>query len=577
MLLLNSGYRRIVTASAQRNHASFLASLTSRRTLSKVGSTNIVSRLNTLPPTGTMTKIVCTMGPATDQPIQVAALLEHGMHVARLNFSHAGSDYTYPTMCMDLVRSTGGKHELLATGSIVDESELPRNLRAILVDTKGPEIRTGPLQGNAEVLEIDVDDIVELTTLQVSDEPISERKHEHRIHVDYMSIAKTMKVGGHVLLDDGLIALEVIDIDADLKSITCKALNAGPIKKNKGVNLPGMELDLPALTDKDKADLKWACEVGADFIAASFIRTPANVRSVIAYLDRCIAQLPPSNSSHSALRPLVISKIESKEGVDNFHEILKESDGIMVARGDLGVEIPYSKVFAAQKMMVSACNSVGKPVIVATQMLDSMIRNPRPTRAEVTDVGTAVLDGADAVMLSGETAAGKYPIASLKAMASVVWEADNIFDGRTDIVWSQELHDSMTPLEQELDAVAASSCKAASRMNAKVIILITMTGQVARAVARHRPTVPILAFCTDPQVGRRLQLHRAVTPIMLQSPLDPGSSATRMGLLRAEAVRTAKELGFVKAGDRIIMVDRTAGKEHDMHNFSHNMKVVTLR
>ena len=541
---------------------------------------NSVSRLNEIPPIGTMTKIVCTIGPATDQPVQIAELLSNGMHVARLNFSHAGSDYSYPTQCMELVRNTSGKHDLLATGAMITESsaaDFPRNLRAILVDTKGPEIRTGPLQGNREILEIEVGDTIELTTQKVSDDPVSEKSTYHRIHVDYMSIAKTMKVGGHVLLDDGLIALEVESIDPNFEFIICKALNAGPIKKNKGVNLPGMELDLPALTAKDKADLKWACEVGADFIAASFIRTAGNVRSVIAYLDRCIAQLPANTSSHAALRPLVISKIESKEGVDNFYEILKESDGIMVARGDLGVEIPYSKVFAAQKMMVSACNAAGKPVIVATQMLDSMIRNPRPTRAEVTDVGTAVLDGADAVMLSGETAAGKYPIGSLKAMASIVWEADNILDDRTDIVWSQELHNAMTPLEQEMDAVAASSCKAAVRMNAKVIVLITMSGKVAKAVARHRPTVPVLAFCTDPQVGRRLQLHRGITPIVLQSPLDPGSSATRMGLLRAEAVRSAKELGFAKAGDRIIMVDRTAGKDHDMHHFSHNMKVVTLR
>lgn len=219
--------------------------------------------------------------------------------------------------------------------------------------------------------------------------------------------------------------------------------------------------------------------------------------------------------------------------------------------------------------MVSACNAVGKPVIVATQMLDSMIRNPRPTRAEVTDVGTAVLDGADAVMLSGETAAGKYPIDSLKAMASVVWEADQISNTKPDLIWNQELHDSLPPLEQELDAVSASACKASMRMGAKTIVVITMSGRVARAVARHRPGVPVLAFCTDAQVARRLQLHRSVTPIMLQSKLDPGSSQTRMGILRAEAIRTAKELGFVSIGDRIIMVDRTVGKSHDQHEFSH--------
>jgi pyruvate kinase len=244
----------------------------------------------------------------------------------------------------------------------------------------------------------------------------------------------------------------------------------------------------------------------------------------------------------------------------------------------LGVEIPYTKVFAAQKMMVEKCNAVGKPVIVATQMLDSMIRNPRPTRAEVTDVGTAVLDGADCVMLSGETAAGKYPIQSLKAMASIVWEADQIYDAKAQdtSAWNQALHDNLGPLDQELNTVAASAVRSAKDMNATLITLISMSGAVARAVARHKPTVPVIAFCTDPQVARRLQLHRCITPVMLHTELDLASSDTSFGKLRAEAMRTAKELGYAKSGDRIIMVDRNPGKGHDMHRFSHNMKVVTL-
>jgi pyruvate kinase len=309
---------------------------------------------------------------------------------------------------------------LLSAGS---KKSLPNNTRAILVDTKGPEIRTGILQGNAETQHFGVGSVVEVTTDDVSnDEAPASPEGPHRLNIDYQSIAKTLSVGGQILLDDGLIALEVTHVENN--SVTCVALNAGPIKKNKGVNLPNAELDLPALTEKDKRDLKWSCEVGADFVAASFIRTASNVRSVKAYLDRCIAEMPkPSDGSPPPLRPLVISKIESKEGVDNFDEVLQESDGIMVARGDLGVEIPFRKVFAAQKMMVEKCNQVGKPVIVATQMLDSMQRNPRPTRAEVTDVGTAVLDGADAVMLSGETAAGTYPIESLQAMRMIAKEA----------------------------------------------------------------------------------------------------------------------------------------------------------
>ena len=351
---------------------------------------------------------VCTIGPSTDQENKIAQLVSNGMSVARLNFSHAGTDYTYPETILQRVRAAPGKHSHLATPP---DMFVPPNVRAVLVDTKGPEIRTGPLPGDAAELQIDVGATVELHVDQVVEEdPSSEIL---KLNVDYKSIATTVKVGSQVLLDDGLIALEVTEIDPKGQFVVTTALNGGPIKKNKGVNLPGAQLDLPALTEKDKRDLEWACKVGADYVAASFIRTPENVRSVVAYLDRCVASLPDVNGRRP-LRPLVISKIESKEGVDNFDKILEESDGIMVARGDLGVEIPYSKVFAQQRRMVDACNLAGKPVIVATQMLDSMMRNPRPTRAEVTDVGTAVLDGADAVMLSGETAAGKYPVESIK-------------------------------------------------------------------------------------------------------------------------------------------------------------------
>jgi pyruvate kinase len=533
-------------------------------------------RLNKTPATGTMTKVVCTIGPATDTPDKIQELVENGMHVARLNFSHAGTDYSYPEKLFHMLRKAKGHHESIVVDRSNKQLKRKSNLRAILVDTKGPEIRTGVLPGDEQVTQIEKGAKVILTVEDVSQEPIpAEGDTTRKIQVDYQSICKTVSVGALILLDDGLIALEVMEIDPEEKFVVCEAVNAGPIKKNKGVNLPGMELDLPALTDKDMRDLKWSCEIGADFIAASFIRTGANVRSVVAYLNRCVAELPDVHGN-PRIRPLVISKIENKEGVDNFDEILEESDGIMVARGDLGVEIPYSKVFAAQKMMVEKCNQVGKPVIVATQMLDSMMRNPRPTRAEVTDVGSAVMDGADAVMLSGETAAGAYPIEAIKSMSSIVTEADVILDSSSHLIWNQELHNKLPPLEQELDGVAAASVKSAQTMKASKIMLITKTGRVARAVARHKPHVPVLAFCIDPQVARRLQLHRSITPIMLYTDMDPESPITSMGLLRAEALRTATELGFVKAGDRIIVVDRTMGRPTDVHKVAHNMKVITI-
>jgi len=532
-----------------------------------------VMRLKTRPKTGTMTKIVCTIGPSTDTPEGMSQLVSNGMHVARLNFSHAGDDYTYPEKLFNMLRDTKGNHESMAMGS--STIAMPNNLRAVLVDTKGPEIRTGVLPGDQDVSNIEIDARVVLTIEDVSKEAVpADDVTDRTINIDYQSICKTVEVGKSVLLDDGLIALEVEEIDPSGKFIVCKALNGGPIKKNKGVNLPGMELDLPALTDKDKRDLLWACEMGADYIAASFIRTGANVRSVIAYLNRCISSLPDLDG-FPRIRPLVISKIENKEGVDNFDEILKESDGIMVARGDLGVEIPYSTVFAAQKMMVAKCNEAGKPVIVATQMLDSMIRNPRPTRAEVTDVGTAVLDGADSVMLSGETAAGAYPIEALKSMSSVLVEADVILKKEGN--FNEDLHKELTATEQEMDGVAASCVKAASIMNVSKIIMISRKGRFAKAIARHKPQVPVLAFCTDPQVARRLQLHRAITPIMLQSrSVETNEQITSTGLLRQEAIRTAVEMGFVSKGDRVVVVDQTLGKPTHMYDVANNMKVVTL-
>ena len=345
-----------------------------------------------------MTKVICTLGPSTDSKEMIDKLVEHGMTVARLNFSHAGDDdYTYPTKLMGLVRDAPGRHVKLMDGAYDTNSSgggsgssLARNIRAILVDTKGPEIRTRPLQGNVEVAEIASGAIVEITTEDVvNDAPPPSPEGPHRIQVDYESIASSMEVGSKILLDDGLIELEVTDIintttsNSGVVVVQTVALNGGPIKKNKGVNLPNTAIDLPALTEKDKRDLKWSCENGADYVAASFIRTGANVRSVISYLERCVQELDDEYYPHEQqfMRPLVISKIENKEGLDNFDEILQESDGIMVARGDLGVEIPFREVFAAQKMMVERCNRVGKPVIVATQMLDSMSVNPRPTRA----------------------------------------------------------------------------------------------------------------------------------------------------------------------------------------------------
>lgn len=526
-----------------------------------------------------MTKIVCTLGPSTETAEKVGELVEAGMSVARLNFSHVHpSDYSEPLEKLRLVRGASGMHHTLGRSG----GAVPPNLRAVLVDTKGPEIRTGKLQGGVDVAEIVDGSEVILTLADVSEDNVEETGF--RLHVDYPSLASTVQIGGSVLLDDGLIALEVTGVDHATSSVTTIARNSGPIKARKGVNLPGAVLDLPALTEKDKADLKWAVQEGADFVAASFIRSAANVRSCIAHLERCCDD--HESNGIRPLRPLVISKIESEEGVDNFDEILEESDGIMVARGDLGVEIPFEKVFAAQKMMVEKCNEAGKPVIVATQMLDSMMRQPRPTRAEVTDVGTAVLDGADSVMLSGETAAGKYPISSINAMQSVLKEADALEDTKLrrrnrSLKFGTASKNQYTIGENvdcELDAVAAGAVNTAAQrgLDIQCIVCITMTGSVARAIARHQPNVPVIAFCYDPQVARRLQLNRSVMPVMLQAASNPFQEGTRMGLLRTEAIRTAKEAGLVTSGDRIVFVDRNRGKSTDSFSLGTNMKVFTV-
>lgn len=492
-------------------------------------------------------------------------LVASGMSCSRLNFSHV-SDYSEPLEKMERARAAAGRHSKIE-GAM---NTPPPNLRAVMVDTKGPEVRTGTLPGGAAEFEILDGSEVVLTFEDVSGEALPARGEPLRLHVDYANLPTTVSVGGTVLLDDGLITLRVVAIHNG--SVKCVAENTGPIKQKKGVNLPGAILDLPALTEKDKSDLRWAVDNEADFVALSFVRSSANVRSCIAYLDRAVRNLDKGLAG----RPLVISKIENAEGVENFDAILKESDGIMVARGDLGVEIDYQKVFAAQKMMVRKCNLAGKPVIVATQMLDSMIRQPRPTRAEVTDVASAVLDGADAVMLSGETAAGKYPLKALEAMQAIAIEADLIADSERPRADAPKLEG----VDVELDAAARSAVTTAHDLDAKLIVCITMTGMIARAIARHRPTRPVLAFCYSKSVARKLQLLRGVHPVMLDAcaaDQDPYVAGTRMGVLRSESIRTAYEMGFVRPGDRVVSLDRNLGKPSDTFVIGTTMKSFTVK
>ena len=335
-----------------------------------------------------MTKVVCTIGPKSEKKEVLKELVLSGMNVMRLNFSHGDhEEHGARIKTIREISKETGKHV------------------AILLDTKGPEIRTGShAEGDVKYDLVEGQDFIVTTDYSFKGTP-------EKISVSYPGMTKDLKPGDTILVDDGLIGLEVKEIKGE--EIFCKVKNSGALGQKKGVNLPGVSVSLPALAEKDKADLKFGCEVGVDYIAASFIRKASDVAEVRRVLDE--------NGGENIK---IISKIENQEGIDNFDEILELSDGIMVARGDLGVEVPVEEVPFMQKMMIRKCNAVGKPVITATQMLDSMQKNPRPTRAEAGDVANAILDGTDAVMLSGESANGKYPVEAVRTMATISAKTD---------------------------------------------------------------------------------------------------------------------------------------------------------
>ncbi len=451
------------------------------------------------------TKIVCTIGPASETVETLTSLIDAGMNVARLNFSHGDSD-EHGARILN-IRQAAEK-----TGKTV----------AILLDTKGPEIRTGTLKNGEVELKAGQDLLVSMEEV-VGDET--------KISVTYPRLVDDVKVGSKILLDDGLFELEVTKVKD--KQLHTRVLNSGTLKNKKGVNVPNVSVNLPGITDKDARDIEFGIHQGVDFIAASFVRRASDVLEIREILER-----------HNAEHIQIIPKIENQEGVDNINEILAVSDGLMVARGDLGVEIPAEEVPLVQKELIRKCNDKGKPVITATQMLDSMQRNPRPTRAEASDVANAIFDGTDAIMLSGETAAGLYPVEAVQTMHKIALKAETAMN-HADILHSRSKSSKLTVT----DAISQSVSHTAYNLNISAIIAPTESGHTARMISKYRPEAAIIAVTSSEVVCRRMSLVWGVTPQLSEQ-------ARSTDELLEIAVDASLKSGIVKHGNLVLI---TAG------------------
>ena len=452
------------------------------------------------------TKVVCTMGPNTNDRELLKKLIENGMDVARFNFSHG--DHEEQKSRMDLLKEL--------------RQELNTNT-AILLDTKGPEIRTGVLKGGKRIM-LKAGEQFTLTTEEIEGD-------ESKVSITYEGLVQDVDAGRVILIDDGLIELKVVGKSE--KEIFCEVINGGELGERKGVNVPNVAVRLPAITEKDKDDIRFGVEQGIDFIAASFVRNAECVLEIKAYLKELGAPYVPN-----------IAKVENAEGIKNIDEIIRAADGVMVARGDLGVEIPAEEVPYLQKMIIQKCNMNFKTVITATQMLDSMMRNPRPTRAEVTDVANAVYDGTDAVMLSGETAQGKYPLEALQMMVHIIQNTEQHLD------YEGMLEKTGGHLKSGVSsAIGYSSVLAASNLNAKCIITPSVSGATARVVSNLRPRQVILGVTPNERTLRRMSIYWGVKPIKSQAFNTTDDICDG-------AIELAKVKQFVETGEIVVI---TAG------------------
>lgn len=465
------------------------------------------------------TKIVCTIGPASEDPVILEKLMKAGMNVARLNFSHG--DFAEHQARIDNLREVSAR--------------LEKNV-AILLDTKGPEIRTHTMAGGAINLEKGQDLIVSAEEVEGTTEKIS---------VTYAGLSDDLEPGKKILLDDGLIELEVLEIQG--KDLRTRVLNNGELKNKKGVNLPNVSVNLPGITDKDAADIEFGIKQGVDFIAASFVRRASDVLEIRELLEK-----------HGAEDIQIVPKIENQEGIDNIDSILEVSDGLMVARGDLGVEIPPEDVPLAQKELIKKCNTLAKPVITATQMLDSMQRNPRPTRAEASDVANAIFDGTDAIMLSGETAAGDYPVESVQTMSNIARKTETALKYKN--ILSQRTKESRVSITNSISQAVSHT---AFNLNAAAILSATESGNTARIVSKYRPESPIIAVSSNPGVVRKLALVWGVKAIH-------GAAAKTTDEMLDITVTEALKSGRVEHGDLVVI---TAGVPVGESGTTNIMKV----
>ena len=468
------------------------------------------------------TKIVCTIGPSSDSYEVLKALVNEGMNVARLNFSHG----THPEH----------KKRIDTIKKLRDDLDEPIG---IMLDTKGPEIRIKTFKDG--MIRIEQGQDFTLTSEDVEGD-------ETRVSVTYKDIAKDLKADDRVLIDDGLVEFTVISVDD--KNVYMKAVNSGELSDRKGVNLPSVKVNLPTLTEKDIEDLIFGIENDVDFIAASFIRSAKDVLEIRKILE--------SNGGDDVK---IISKIENLEGVQNIDEIIEVSDGIMVARGDMGVELDEEDIPLVQKDIIRKCNLKGKFVITATQMLDSMIRNPRPTRAEVTDVANAILDGSSAIMLSGETAAGNYPVKSCEMMRKIAVKIEDSLDYKIALDSTNDEHEINIT-----NSIAKATREASLDLDAKVIIAATTSGLTARNISKFKPKSPIIAATTNEKVRRQLAIEWGVYPIRatLASSIDD---------LFYESINILKNIKFVKEGELVIL---TAGMPLGKAGSTNIMMVKTV-